>query len=175
MPSLVDPAARVVASCPFFEWWEFSGWEHADAVRVARAQSLVMDVLCPARRVLGPVRVSRGGWYFSTFGGPREGVHDSGAAADVVPEAVPVGELYAWLRDRTLYGEVIHERDHVHVTLPGFGGNMQALIEVREGVFRADPEAAPLSNAALAGLHSSGPALLIAGAAVGLWRARRRA
>lgn len=169
--SLVDPRRPVWDGCPFFLWEELEGWDQADAVRVARARQLVRDFLCPARAALGPITVTS--WYTWSSGRPRDEVHGQGAAIDLVPERGTVQRAYEWIRDHTVYGEVIQERTHVHVTLPGFGGSMSALLEPREGVYVADPDAAPFSRAAVdAGLHTVGGLLLI-GAAVGVWRSRQ--
>lgn len=172
---LVDPNALVWSACPYFRWSEFSGWEHADAVRVARAQQLVRDLLCPLRKVVGRVDVGAGGWYWSRHGYPRDKAHGEGAAVDIVPADVELEAAYEWLRDRSWYGELILEGDHVHVTLPGFGGNLEALIEQSDGTLERDPLAPTARDVVVtAGLHELGAAMLITGAAVGLWRLQER-
>lgn len=173
--ALVDPKKLVWAACPYFTWGEFTGWEHADQVRLARLQQLVRELLCPLRRAIGPITPSLGGWYFSRHGVARDGAHGEGVAVDFVPSATSLEAAYTWLRDHTRYGELLLERDHVHVTLFPFGGTMQALIEQSDGSFATDPDA-PGDRAVIveAGLHTAGAALLLAGVAVGLWREQER-
>ena len=139
--ALVDPAALVCETCPNFRWREFSGWAVADAAQVYRGRALVGEIMQPARDALGRIDVSAGGWIQGRLGDMRTGVHRSGAALDFVPAEATVREAYEWIRDHVAYGEVIEERDHVHVTLPGWGGYLQALYEPTEGVYEVDPEA----------------------------------
>jgi hypothetical protein len=138
MVSGTDP---VVVGCPF-QWYEFSGWEVASAAQLDNGRALVRSVLCPARQLVGTVLVSQGGWIYSRDGYPRSDIHATGAAADVVPGTATVQELYVAIRDlpEAPYGEVLQERDHVHVTLPGYGGQGQALLELPDGTYTVDPD-----------------------------------
>lgn len=172
--ALVDPNRLVDSASPYFRWVEFSGWEHADAVELARGRALVRDLLSPARRALGPIRVTS--WLYWSNGTKREPAHGDGAAFDAVPgpgASFSIRQLYEWLRDNTWYGELILEPDHVHGTLPGFGGSMQALVEVAPKEYATDPNAPPFAPIVVeAGMHTAGGLLLMAGIGVGLWRAR---
>lgn len=160
-------------SCPWFRWWEFSGWEFADPLRVSRAQQLVRDILCPLRESVGIIDVSAGGWYYSRNGYPRDGGHATGAFVDFVPRDARLRDAYEWIRDSVNYGELILESDHVHVSLPGFGGDRQALIELPDGSFQKDPDA-PVALSLFYAAPDPWAALALAGAAVVALAQRRR-
>ena len=64
------------------------------------------------------------------------GAHAGGRAIDFVacdrsPEKLE--RMFKWLATHATYGELIHERDHLHLTLPGVGGMQETLREPREG------------------------------------------
>lgn len=50
-----------------------------------------------------------------------------------------VSDAHRWAADRLkgMFGELIDERDHLHVTAPGIGGAGEVLHEPREGVYHA--------------------------------------
>lgn len=165
---MVDPNALVFSGCPFFRWWEMKGYQNAGELEVDRGVALVRDILCPARRATGPLTITS--WL------ARRENHELGAFVDVVPgpgSTMTIRGLYEWMRDNLFYGEVGFERDHVHVSLPGFGGDMQAWLELEEGRYTPDPDARAARVVVEAGLNSMGGMLLVAGIGAGLWRARK--
>jgi hypothetical protein len=95
----------------------------------ARLQAVHDSILHPLRERLGrPLRVTSG--YRSrahdeAIGGA--GVHPSGAAVDVLVEDMSSEELAATaLQAGIPYGELVWYNApdrHIHITLPGFGGN----------------------------------------------------
>lgn len=146
--TLVAPDALVSPSAPHFRWQEFSGWRHATSEQAHRVRRLVETVLQPARDQIGePVFITRGGWIWSRHGYPREGVHETGGAADLAPQSGDVFRLYSIIRDLpgVPYGQVLLHDDHVHVHLPGrssvagYAGHGDALLEAADGSWVPDP------------------------------------
>jgi hypothetical protein len=101
-------------------------------------------VLGPARRQLGPLLVTS--YERNTHphhGGPELGGHSTenagGYALDVVPlaEGVTVRQLRDWLATHRIeyLGELIDERDHVHMTVRGVGGWGEVWNEPTEGTY----------------------------------------
>lgn len=121
---------------------EFSGWQTATAGEILRLEEFVHSVLQPIRDRWGVIIPTS--WRTWSSGEPRTGAHAQGAV-DFVPAEAPMMDVHMWaaynLRGR--YGEIIDERDHIHVTPPGVGGDGEVLVEYREGEYAAvDPTAA---------------------------------
>lgn len=100
----------------------------------ARAQRWATLILQPARDELGRIRITS---YVRTGAAVGAGPHADGSAVDVQPLDASVETLFRWYVERRgLFGELIQERDHVHLTLPGTAGDYgQVLRETREGTF----------------------------------------
>lgn len=102
---------------------------------VARAREHVALHLQPARRELGAIRVTSFVRAGDRIGG---GTHGDGAGVDIVPVVASIDDLFAWYkRHPWAFGQVIHEGDHLHVTLPGIRGKVgEVLIMDAPGSFR---------------------------------------
>lgn len=142
--TLVNEDDAVVPGYPF-RWWEFSGWANANLAQIANLRQLIATVVGPVRREAGvPFDVSQGGWIESRYGGPRDdAAHPTGGALDFVPRPPSsVLSVYEAIRDLpgAPYGEVIMEGDHVHVTIPGVGGEHEAWLQLDDGSYAADPQ-----------------------------------
>ncbi len=99
---------------PHFTFEELTRTEHrdffdeqADAPPQVRANlvRLAVDVLEPARAIVGPLRVNSGyrcRGLNAAIGGSRTSGHMDGLAADVVPLAMTLGEAYRLLAQSSL-------------------------------------------------------------------------
>lgn len=150
---------------------EFPGWEQATEEEVERLRSTVIEpILQPTRDRWGVIWPSS--WTHWRSGRRRTGAHADGGAVDFVPRDAPIPVVHAWmaanLRDRI--GELIDERDHIHVTRWGLGGRGQVLVEPTEGEYEAATAASrlrpPLDSSGAprgAGILSGGGGALVAG------------
>lgn len=143
-----------------FSFHEFPGWEHATEAQKARAREIAERILQPARRVFGRIRVTS--WLRTNSqahmdGGAVDCVPDdevgrqlerlpaefraaSPATARLQASDLATRALKDWMATylvphRTI-GEVIAERDHVHVTLWGVGGHGEVWVEPTEGDYQ---------------------------------------
>lgn len=126
---------------------------HGDRYTAAEVQELrrtVATVLQPIRRRFGTVRLTSG-LYWSD-GTRRDGTHAYAGTVDFVPHA-PIDEVFTWAAEHLVgnFGQMIHERDHLHVTAPGTPVNGrprygETWLEPTEGSYRlgASLPAAPL-------------------------------
>lgn len=112
----------------------FSRWEFCVSETAARRgidntpgqqewrnlEALARDILEPARKALGPLRITSG--YRSkplneAIHGAKNSQHMVGEAVDVIPLAVPLADLYVWLYKNALYDQIIWEfGEWVHVS-----------------------------------------------------------
>lgn len=135
----------LIPGAPAFHWYEFSGVEKANVDELARLQLIAATILQKVRDALGPVIVSAGGWLYSRWGFRRDRAHGQGAAVDFNVQGRSTFDVWAWIGHNLTtpvprYGECIEERNHVHVTLYGFGGRGEFLREPTEGIYVAyDP------------------------------------
>lgn len=102
-------------------------------------QQLVNQVLQPARRVWGPIRITS---YIRTGDNAigRGGSHVDGGAVDFVPVNASINDVFSWIAINlpTAFGRVINERDHIHITRPGpenWAGSGVVLYEPVEGQY----------------------------------------
>lgn len=125
---------------------EFSGWERATEQQVAKLYRIVREVLQPARDAWGAIRPTS--WLRST----GSGAHRDGDAVDFVPMQADIPPVHRWIAANRAgaFGELIDERNHIHVTSPGVGGWGEVLVEPTEGEYAAvdDPTAERPSNGA---------------------------
>jgi hypothetical protein len=99
-------------------------------------QALANAVLQPIRRTFGPV-------YLTSYIRPADigRAHENGRAIDfVMSDAATLEAAFQWAATflSGQFGRIIHERDHVHVTLPGpeaWAGRGVVLREPREGEY----------------------------------------
>lgn len=151
---------------PNFPSSDFPGWGVADDLQAAHAQQLVDTLLQPTRNVFGRILVTS--WL------RREGVHATGAAADIVPLDAPVPVVHRWMAQQLHggFGELIDEvpttgtTGHIHVTLPGFGGDGEVLYEPENQVYWAGLRPFPDGTVAL-------PFVLAVGLGLALLKRRR--
>ena len=161
-----------------FQLHEFPGWWMATPQQVARLRAQLSRFWQPLRNHVGAIVPTSWMWS-KTSGRPRTGAHADPGTVDAVPlsavaqfqmadEKSPLGQTdaasahrrrgrelisaaHAWAA-RSLpgtFGELIDERDHIHATAPGVGGNGQVLHEPREGSYAAGPFAVPLVGGGL--------------------------
>lgn len=120
-----------------FELWEFADRSHRELTleEEAKAKRHAVMHLQPARREVGRIRITSFVRTGSAIGG---GTHANGDGVDIVPLDTSMDALFAWyLRNPWAYGQVIHEGDHLHVTLPGVRGKQgEVLIMDAPGNFR---------------------------------------
>lgn len=110
-------------------------------------QYLVNQILQPLRRVWGPIRVTS---YIRTgdIAAGRGGAHVNGGAVDFVPVNATIDEVFTWaaINLPSVFGRIINERDHIHVTRPGgenWAGYGVVLYEPTEGNYVLATVAAP--------------------------------
>lgn len=102
-----------------FSLAEFEQASHRSLYQSERDRAMLhaRGHLQPARREFGRLVVTSYVRIPPHVGG---GDHADGAAVDVVPLDASIDDVFAWYAARPwLYGQVIHGRDHIHVTLPG--------------------------------------------------------
>lgn len=112
-------------------WWEASG------VQVQAAEGTVRRIIDPAWRAFGPMVVTSWMWWQDGCR-PRTGAHSDPGTLDFVPLRASVGQVARWIAASlpTSYGTIIDERDHIHVTRPGYRGKVgEALYEPTEGTY----------------------------------------
>jgi zinc D-Ala-D-Ala carboxypeptidase len=85
-------------------------------------------ILQPTRNKFGPISVNSG--YRSpavnkTISGSPTSQHMEGGAADIRPLKADIREVYAWMRDNLIYGQLIFEQkdgaEWIHVSIPRLG------------------------------------------------------
>lgn len=122
-----------------FRLGEFSGWQLAESPQLEQLERVVRTILQPIRDTFGAVVPTS--WYAWSSGAPRTGAHGTGGAVDFVVPGTPLPVVWAWARSNLRVGEFIDERDHLHATLPGIGGQGEFLIEPIEGEYVAPGDA----------------------------------
>lgn len=97
-------------------------------------------VLMPARRALGAILITS----YERASNPDTGIREDGAhaasndggwALDLVPLETETVALKDWLATHRIeyLGELLDERDHVHLTVRGVGGVGQVLTQLEDG------------------------------------------
>lgn len=138
--------ARDRKLAPNFWLHEFPCWELATEADVSELARTVRNVLQPARERWGRIVPTSWSWWKSGCT-PRTGAHGHPGSVDFVPLDTPVPTVHRWAAKALAgsYGEIIDERDHIHVTAPGIGAPLsapQVLVEPSEGVYvSVDPDA----------------------------------
>ncbi|WP_019501664.1 D-Ala-D-Ala carboxypeptidase family metallohydrolase [Pseudanabaena sp. PCC 6802] len=83
-----------------------------NATEIANIRLLCTQILQPARSALGPIQISSGfrsDALNRAVGGVSDSAHRLGFAADVVPVNVGTLELAKWIKNNTLFDQVILE------------------------------------------------------------------
>lgn len=83
-----------------------------NTIEIANLRELCVQILQPARSVLGPIRVSSGfrsAALNAAVGGVPNSAHRLGFAADVIPLEVSTLELAKWIKSNTTFDQVILE------------------------------------------------------------------
>lgn len=122
------------------DFWlhEFPCWQEATEADVARLSETVSLILQPVRRQFGAVVPTSWKWW---RGGctPRTGAHGDAGTVDFVTPDADLREVFNWMAVNIVatgsVGELIFERDHIHVTRWGVGGKGQVLVEPVEGEY----------------------------------------
>lgn len=106
---------------PNFQLWEFVKSTTADRLRINNTPNdqeiknlrrLCEQILQPARKNLGPLRISSG--FRSTelnkaVGGVSNSAHRLGFAADIIPVAVGTLAFARWVKENTNFDQIILE------------------------------------------------------------------
>ena len=101
---------------------------------VDRLLLVAFYLLQPTRDRYGPLKVNSGFRSLAVnhkINGSGTSQHLRGEAADSVPLEADIREVYAWMRDNLIYGQIIFEdkdgSQWIHISLPRAGGkNMMA-------------------------------------------------
>lgn len=125
-------------------------WQQATARDLTWMEWTARNILQPVVDRWGPVTVTS--WKLWARSGCREartGDHADPATLDFVPTRARIPDVHNWMgahlveaNGRPLYGSLIDERDHIHVTRAGVGtrpGETEFLVEPTEGVYHAVP------------------------------------
>lgn len=109
------------------------------------------QILQPIRRVWGPIRIT-------SFVRPDDigKAHENGGAVDFVPESASIETVFQWIavNQPAVFGRVIQERTHIHITRPGpepWAGYGVVLREPVEGTYVLANVAAPVLAGILGG------------------------
>lgn len=131
---------------PNFPLQEFKdGSDRAlSSAMIDKAWLFATTILQPMRDALGyAICIPRNGFVGGIHS--ANGGHYSGDAVDVVAcdrSAAKLDAMYMWGRQHLQFGKLIHERDHLHITLPGFAGAYGlAFSEPTEGHYTIDAPA----------------------------------
>src|SRR3990170_8399904 len=92
---------------------------------VERLLLLAFYILQPVRTKFGAIKINSGFRSLAVnhkIGGSGMSQHLRGEAADIVPLEADIREIYAWMRDNLIYGQLIFEdkegKQWIHVSLP---------------------------------------------------------
>lgn len=117
-----------------FRLSEFPGWDAPQVTEadVSTLQWTVDNILQPTRDQWGPLRVTSWLWLPGVPGARQElggGAHADPGTVDFVPEAAPVSTVHRWMGSELdgLYGELLDEQTHIHVSRWGVGGTNKFL------------------------------------------------
>lgn len=102
-----------------FRLYELPHGELYTPAQVQELRRTVGTVLEPIRKRWGRVALTSGLYWSS--GEARTGAHAHPGTVDFVPVDASIDEVFEWaaLHLAGNYGQLIHERDHLHVTAPG--------------------------------------------------------
>ncbi len=136
-------------------------WEHATARDVVWMEWTARNILQPVIDRWGPLTISSWKrWARSGCREARTGDHEDPATVDFVPDRARISDVHNWMgahiveaSGTPLYGSLIDERDHIHVTRRGVGtraGETEFLVEPVEGEYHALTIPHRISGAALA-------------------------
>lgn len=94
--------------------------EHLDKLLL-----LVKYVLNPVREKFGPLIITSGyrdKAHNSSVGGVMDSQHCLGEAVDFICHKAPSLEIFNWMRDNLVVGELFYykRKGHIHVSLPNF-------------------------------------------------------
>lgn len=123
------------------DFWlhEFPCWEVATEADVARLQETVDLILQPVRREFDSKLVPSSWKWWRGGCTPRSGAHGDAGTVDFVMPEEDLREVFDWMAVHLVsngtIGELIYERDHIHVTRWGVGGRGQVLVEPVEGEY----------------------------------------
>lgn len=145
-------------------------WKHATKRDVVWMEWTARNVLQPVINRWGPITITSWRyWFRSGCEEARTGDHEHPATVDFVPTRARVSDVHRWMGayivhadGRPLFGSLIDERDHVHVTAAGVGtrtGETEFLVEPTEGTYSAisipgRPTAAVLGVAVAVALYA---------------------
>lgn len=145
-------------------------WQKANPRDVVWMEWTARNILQPTIDRWGPVAISSWRWWRrSGCVEARTGDHADPATLDFVPQRARISDVHNWMGShlveasgRPLYGSLIYERDHIHVTRAGVGtrpGETEFLVEPVEGEYHALPiprriTAALLATAALVAIYA---------------------
>lgn len=123
-------------------------WERATPRDVVWMEWTARNILQPVIDRWGPITLTS--WRYWARSGCREartGDHEDPATIDFVPTRARVADVHGWMgahlveaSGRPLYGSLIDERDHLHMTRAGVGtrtGETEFLVEPVEGEYHA--------------------------------------
>lgn len=92
---------------------------------VERLNLLAFYILQPTRDRYGPLKINSGFRSLAVnhkINGSGTSQHPRGEAADIVPLEAEIEEVYAWMRDNLIYGQIIFEdkggAQWIHISLP---------------------------------------------------------
>lgn len=123
-------------------------WQKATTRDLVWMEWAARNILQPTIDRWGPLKISSWRWWArSGCVEARTGDHADPGTVDFVPDQARISDVHNWMgghlvesSGRPLYGSLIDERDHIHVTRAGVGtrpGETEFLVEPAEGVYRA--------------------------------------
>lgn len=112
-------------------------------VELEKLLYLANYILQPVRNKFGPIRINSGfrsKQVNEKIGGSATSQHCFGEAADIYPLQTSLEDVFQWIKENLVFGQLILERKEesrwLHVSLPRIGKQNQMAMTFENGVYK---------------------------------------